>query len=156
MMKRASMILLAVLIMSCLLVFAACPGKEPEVEKKKITTLIGTWKETLIDEERSDIWLEVEVTTDSITVYQVKKEYGEEEKTVSFKGNYADPAEPFDEYTFTSTDRSDPNHDWIRTFAYADEKLKITIERGMGEIADISAIDPNARYVYLSRIVESN
>ena len=156
MMKKISMMLLIILIMLCLTVFAACPEKEPEVEKEKITTLIGTWKETLIDEERSDVWLEVEITSESITVYQVKKNYGEVEKTVSFKGNYSDPAESFNEYTFTSTDRSDPYHDRIRTFAYADGKLKITIERGMGEFADINSIDPNARYAYLTRITESN
>lgn len=136
-MKRASMILLAILIMSCLLVFAACPEKEPEVEKEKITTLVGDWRQ-IPEKGAVNDYYEVKITETEIEVYLVEQY---RDPVCTWKGTYQDPAEPCEEYTFVSTEIGHESS--TRNFTYSDGLLRTKLLEGIGErwITDKDYID---------------
>lgn len=145
-MKKLGVIFVIIIMLTCLLLLTACP-KELEVEKEKITTLVGTWKEILREEDKADRWLTVEITSDTITVCMM--EYYGSQRYVKWIGTYSDPIEPVEEYTFQSLGRDTNNNERTRTFTYSDGKLMIEI--GLGEVSEFSE-----QYAYFELLTKSN
>lgn len=118
-MKKSAIILVVILMLFCVVLFAACPGETnmpEEPEDNKITTLVGHWR-TLPTRGQYDPWYEIIITSDTITLYY-NDDYRHELK---WFGTYSDPDEPFETFRFESFSKSGDER--TRIFEYSEGLL---------------------------------
>lgn len=135
-MKKFLTILLILLCMTT--VFVGCTDKEDnpvnnKEEPKKISTLVGKWREKAVPGFGIYPNYEIEITETTISIYMTSANSQNEpwnsswyERELLWQGTYKNPSEPVENYTFVSIGTGEYAPDLgggQREFIYADDTL---------------------------------